>query len=295
MVKIKSLIEYYYNINITDLYKKNRNYKFEYNNNEYLFLLLTRYKKEIVEINNLIVDNDNYDQIIHNINNDLTTVVNNQHYIMIRKTTKCNEIENEIKHSTSIYLPTIFFQTIDRSNWIFLWSKKIDYIEYQQKHLEKEYVFLKNSVNYYIGMGENAIEYIYNTYKMYSNCNDLVISHKRIKKNDFNNPLNLIVDHKGRDVAEYLKYLFFTENYDYLKIKKIITSLNLNQFSLQLLYGRLLFPTYYFDEYDRIINKENNEHTILNILKKINEYEDFLSNIYLILNQYSKIQKINWL
>lgn len=296
MVKIKSLIEYYYNIKIIDLYKKHKQYKFKCNNREYLFLPLMRYTKEIIEINNLINDKDNYDQLVYNIDNKLITLVNNQYYVLIKKTLKNIEIENEIKNFVSIYLPTDFFQTINRSNWIFLWSKKIDYIEYQQHHLGIEYPLLRNSVNYFIGMGENAISYIYDTYKLYNDSNNLVISHKRIKKKDFNNPMNLIVDYRSRDIAEYLKYLFFIGNYDYVKVKKFIDDLHLNQFSSRLIYGRMLFPTYYFDKYDKIISNEEEEKKILEILKKVDEYEDFLVNIYMILNHDNiVIDKINWL
>ena len=123
----------------------------------------------------------------------------------------------------------------------------------------------------------------------------LVISHKRIKKEKFNNPLNLIVDYKSRDVAEYLKFLFLTNNYDYLKINQFIRSLHLNQISYQLIFGRMLFPTYYFDLYDQIVNNRCAETEILNIIKRVDEYEDYLTNIYMIINNISAIERVNWL
>ena len=57
----------------------------------------------------------------------------------------------------------------------------------------------------------------------------------------------------------------------------------------------MLFPTFYFDKYDDIVNKNKSEKEILAILKKVEAYEDFLKNIYLIINQNTAIKKVDWL
>lgn len=296
MVKIKSLIEYYYNIKVNNLYKKRRQYRFYYLNYEYLFLPLNRYDVEIIEVNHLINGNSAYDQIILNIENSIITHVQNYSYILIKKTSKKVDIEDIIKKPSYLLATKKIYKNIDRSNWLFLWSEKIDYIEYQLMHLDKEYPLLRNSMNYFIGMAENAISYVYNTYHSLQPRHDsIVISHKRIKDIEFNNPLNLIIDYRGRDIAEYLKYIFFNNDYDYIKIKNLLGQLNLDQFSCQLIYGRLLFPTYYFDKYDEIISNNLAEEEILSILKRIEEYEDYIINIYMIINQFFKIDRVDWL
>ncbi len=163
-------------------------------------------------------------------------------------------------------------------------------------HIDVEYKLLRSSINYFIGMAENAISYVNHTFNQIKPSQiNLVISHKRIKKEDFNNPLNLIVDHRSRDIAEYLKYLFFNNCYDYVEIKKLFEKLSLDQFSYQLIYARLLFPTYYFDLYDNIINRNTSEEEILTIIKRVEEYEDYLENIYTIINNFKQIEKVNWL
>lgn len=296
MVKIKSLIEYYYNIKVNNLYKKRRQYRFYYLNYEYLFLPLNRYDVEIIEVNHLINGNSAYDQIILNIENSIITHVQNYSYILIKKTSKKVDIEDIIKKPSYLLATKKIYKNIDRSNWLFLWSEKIDYIEYQLMHLDKEYPLLRNSMNYFIGMAENAISYVYNTYHSLQPRHDsIVISHKRIKDIEFNNPLNLIIDYRGRDIAEYLKYIFFNNDYDYIKIKNLLGQLNLDQFSCQLIYGRLLFPTYYFDKYDEIISNNLAEEEILSILKRIEEYEDYIINIYMIINQFFEIDRVDWL
>lgn len=295
-MKIKSLIEYYYNIKVNNLYKKRRQYRFYYLNYEYLFLPLNRYDVEIIEVNHLINGNSAYDQIILNIENSIITHVQNYSYILIKNTSKKVDIEDIIKKPSYLLATKKIYKNIDRSNWLFLWSEKIDYIEYQLMHLDKEYPLLRNSMNYFIGMAENAISYVYNTYHSLQPRHDsIVISHKRIKDIEFNNPLNLIIDYRGRDIAEYLKYIFFNNDYDYIKIKNLLGQLNLDQFSCQLIYGRLLFPTYYFDKYDEIISNNLAEEEILSILKRIEEYEDYIINIYMIINQFFKIDRVDWL
>ncbi len=294
-MSIKNFIEYYYNIKITTLHKNHKEYTFDYKNNQYLFLPTLRYEQELLDIHSLIKNYDYYDQIIFNIENKILTPVYNKNYVLFRKTKKPQSIENIIINSVTIMLNQNL-TSVDRSNWVLLWSEKIDYIEYQQLHLDKEYPILRDSINYFIGMSENAISYVYNTYNyLKTNNMQLVISHKRIKKEKFNNPLNLIVDYKSRDVAEYLKFLFLTNNYDYLKINQFIRSLHLNQISYQLIFGRMLFPTYYFDLYDQIVNNRCAETEILNIIKRVDEYEDYLTNIYMIINNISAIERVNWL
>ncbi len=80
---------------------------------------------------------------------------------------------------------------------------------------------------YYIGLTENAISYL-----KYSNLknNHIGIQHIRVKYNDnltnFYNPINLIIDYKVRDIAEYFKSLFFDSKID---IKNIINIIKKNK------------------------------------------------------------------
>ena len=251
--------------------------------------------QELEQIENLIKDNKNFDQIIRNINSKLMTNINGKNYLLLEKSNKKTSIEDELLNYYKVLLPSQLYFNIDRTDWVYLWSEKIDYIEYQKIHLKGEYPLLEESINYFIGMAENAIMYVRNCFKEDNNLDDLVLSHKRIISKEFNSPINLIVDHRSRDISEYLKYLFFTNDYDYIKINQYLQKLNLNSYMYKLLYGRMLFPTFYFDKYDDIVNKNKSEKEILAILKKVEAYEDFLKNIYLIINQNTAIKKVDWL
>lgn len=295
MIALKNIIEYFYNLKIDTLHKNRNRYEFEINKNRYYLVLAYRYEKELEQIENLIKDNKNFDQIIRNINSKLMTNINGKNYLLLEKSNKKTSIEDELLNYYKVLLPSQLYFNIDRTDWVYLWSEKIDYIEYQKIHLKGEYPLLEESINYFIGMAENAIMYVRNCFKEDSNLDDLVLSHKRIISKEFNSPINLIVDHRSRDISEYLKYLFFTNDYDYIKINQYLQKLNLNSYMYKLLYGRMLFPTFYFDKYDDIVNKNKSEKEILAILKKVEAYEDFLKNIYLIINQNTAIKKVDWL
>lgn len=295
MIALKNIIEYFYNLKIDTLHKNRNRYEFEINKNRYYLVLAYRYEKELEQIENLIKDNKNFDQIIRNINSKLMTNINGKNYLLLEKSNKKTSIEDELLNYYKVLLPSQLYFNIDRTDWVYLWSEKIDYIEYQKIHLKGEYPLLEESINYFIGMAENAIMYVRNCFKEDNNLDDLVLSHKRIISKEFNSPINLIVDHRSRDISEYLKYLFFTNDYDYIKINQYLQKLNLNSYMYKLLYGRMLFPTFYFDKYDDIVNKNKSEKEILAILKKVEAYEDFLKNIYLIINQNTAIKKVDWL
>lgn len=292
---MKNIIEYFYNLKIDTLHKNRNRYEFEINKNRYYLVLAYRYEKELEQIENLIKDNKNFDQIIRNINSKLMTNINGKNYLLLEKSNKKTSIEGELLNYYKVLLPSQLYFNIDRTDWVYLWSEKIDYIEYQKMHLKGEYPLLEESINYFIGMAENAIMYVRNCFKEDNNLDDIVLSHKRIISKEFNSPINLIVDHRSRDISEYLKYLFFTNDYDYIKINQYLQKLNLNSYMYKLLYGRMLFPTFYFDKYDDIVNKNKSEKEILTILKKVEAYEDFLKNIYLIINQNTAIKKVDWL
>lgn len=204
------------------------------------------------------------------------------------------DIVNFIKNKQNKNINFNEYKSINKSNWIILWAKKIDYIEYQMFHIEGKYKSLQKSVNYYIGMCELAISYINDIGGQNEAIKEeLVISHRRIKCDYFNNPLNIIIDYKSRDIAEYLKYLFVKNIYDYYKIKEMLLSLRLNNISCRLIYGRMFFITFYFDLYDNILNGESEEKEIDNITNRVEEYEDYIRNIYSILNEIYKIPEIS--
>lgn len=290
---MKNYIEYFYKFMNIKIIKDGLNYSFIYDDNNYLFIPLMRSEKEIMEVAHLLQYNKEYDQIISNYQGLLVTTIGYRKYILVKENNKKKDILDSIVNAKKIENEYKQLVTIDKSDWIRLWSEKIDYIEYQMIHLDGKYKILQSSVNYYIGMAEIAISYINNVLTENKNIKkDLVISHKRIVVDKFDSPLNIIIDYRGRDIAEYLKYIFFENSYDYYKIKKMLLKLNLDSISCQFIYGRLFYVTFYFDFYELIVDEKRKEKSIEFILSRVEEYEDYIRNIYSILNEIHFIPEI---
>ena len=116
--------------------------------------------------------------------------------------------------------------------------------------------------------------------------------HNRITNElfDFKNPLNIIIDYRIRDIAEYIKYNFFYNNLEVFD--QIINKFNLNKEEYKLLFARLLLITQYYDIYEKIIDEKKEEKEIEFIILKLNNYEKYLKKIYLYLKRYIDIDNI---
>ncbi len=159
-------------------------------------------------------------------------------------------------------------------------------------HIKNKYPIINNSVNYYIGFAENAIAY----FNMLNLSNiPLYLAHRRITKENIYNPVELVIDYKVRDLAEYIKWEFFYNNKMIIEIENIINKVSLDNIDYLLLYIRLLYPSYYFDLYDQVINNNVSEDKINKIIKLSSLYEKLLNRVYLIIRNKTNIISIPWL
>ena len=240
-------------------------------------------------------------KIILNKDNKIITIINNVPYILLKLVKINNKYVylNEINYLQNTTYNINYDKVLLRDDWIKLWSEKIDYYEYQINQLGKDYPILCDSLSYYIGLGENAISYLVNNIK--DNNKILVVSHKRINIGDgsfeFYNPINFIIDSRVRDLSEYIKNSFFNNYFNFNEIELFLNNNNLSKEEYIYLLSRLLFPTYYFDIYDEIINTKSDESRIIKILKKTNQYERFVVDFYkyILYKKKIKIEPIEWL
>lgn len=288
---MENILKYYYEIIVEKDKIDNKGY-FSYNN--HLFCLY-EYKRNINEIEALTYLNNimlfkkiSINKIINNIFNQTITFHNNKSYVLIL-------INYELLDKANLkFIPAFLDKKLDilkRNDWGKLLSSKIDYIEYQLKHLKNSYPIINSSVNYYIGMAENAISY----FNMLNLSNvSLYLNHRRIDFNNLYNPLELVIDYKARDISEYIKNSFFSgiSIYD---IKKYLNNLNLENIDYLLLYVRLLYPSFYFDLYEEIINDNKEEKEINKIIDMHNEYEELLYEVYLIIQKKINLLGIDWI
>ena len=97
---------------------------------------------------------------------------------------------------------------------------------------------------------------------------------------DYNNPLNFVIDYNIRDIAEYIKSYVMSEEYDLNNILILLDKLNINNLMFNLLYSRLLYPTFYFDVFDKIILEDGVDNDVVHVLDRVDEYFDMLRCIF---------------
>lgn len=291
---MNSYIEFFYGMNNIVVNKENDNYIFYHNGDKYFFCKLKRSESELYEISKLIFENPKIDSIEKNIYNKLITNIYNQQYILVKKSSI--NIQNKVDGVFFLLGNRVITNNavLDKSNWIDLWSKKIDNIEYQINYIENKYPIIKKSINYYIGLSEIALIYIRRNIGNKTFYLSKVISHLRMTDNNIYNPQNIIIDYESRDIAEYLKYIFLKKKRNYLDVVDFIfRNRNFDELTLILIYGRMFFPTFYFDIYDNVLSNMSNEDELYEIISRNYEYEDYINYIYDCICKQKKIPKIS--
>lgn len=305
---MEQFLKYFYDIYIDNIYKKDNKYYFYKDNS--LFCVVKNYRlpeelKDILEICYEMQNRFPVSQIVFNKFGQISSDYDNNNYILLKINTNMSSditINDIIKINNSLFLNKDK-KELYRNNWAKLWESKVDYFEYQIKELGRNKKIILNSFSYYIGLAENAIS-IANICELYNkdNMNEkIVLSHRRINypcmEYEFYNPLEYIFDIQVRDVSEYLKSMFFytDRNHTIKELKNYLLSTRLSNYEANMLYARLLYPTYYFDIYEKVIEDLKEESELLDIINKVDEYELFLKEAYFELSRMHKIEQINWI
>lgn len=304
---MKDIILYNYQIDLENIKEYKEYSVFEINNVWYYFTKLKRKEKEweelLVVVEELWKKNKKVFPFIKNVYGSLVTQVENIPYVLVRVTQPNIEygILEIIEYQKDVILKENK-SALYRNEWGSLWSSKVDFFEYQVHELGKEYPIILNSFSYYVGLAENAISYVNKINKHLKKPNDvpIVLSHKRVAypniSLNFDNPLNFIFDIEVRDIASYIKSLFFEdENAAWIDLITYIKLRKPSMYSLSMLYARLLYPSYYFDLHQKIIEKETKEESLLKIIDKIESYENFLKKAYEEFTKYAPIEPVTWL
>jgi spore coat protein YutH len=198
---------------------------------------------------------------------------------------------------------------IERSSrigqWKGLWEKRLEQMEkvwngllFQTPEDEFERMFVE-SFPYYIGLTENAIQYLVDT-EIDDDPQETdggTVCHERFSKKSWGgnylikNPFDWVFDHRSRDLAEWTRERYFRniQTYDQ-ELKQFFREYQsiapLSSFSWRLLYSRLLFPLHYFDCVENYyITRSEQEKKIMEehlgkILRQSTEYERFLGGFF---------------
>lgn len=303
---MKESIESNYNIQIDYLNDENGLYSFKYRNEDYIFTFCNRNKNELEEIVKCTEELKRLKiktlLFVANISNDIITKINDTNYILLKVPVNYKEridLTDIIDNNKKLILKESYLN-LYRNNWAKLWIEKINYYEYQIREMGKDKETILDTFGYYESMAINAIQLVNKVENQYQKSRDKVtLSHRRIHYPNYSlnyfNPLNFIFDLEVRDIAEYIKADFFYGEESFFDLKTYLESVRLSPYGYQMFYARLLYPSYYFDAYDKVMNEKMSQECLIKIIEKSNEYEEFLKKAYLEISKYANIDKINWL
>ena len=291
-----NIIKYFYNINVDKIIPSKNYYTIISPPSIYHLIITDISEKEITNIIPLTTGSNLFHKIIPNIQGKYISVYNNIPYMLMKIHINTEKKVSLLEISNINSIPIGGNNTAP--SWSNLWSAKIDYLEMQINQIGKKHPLLVDTLNFFIGLTENAISY-YN-HNVDKNNIPLSLTHKKIPINStievLYNPFNLKVDHKSRDLAEYIKVSFYNSNKNI--INELSTYFQTNLYTkndMNILFSRILYPSIYFDIYDSIILNELPEDNINKIIATIPDYTAYLDNIYNYLNKYYPLEPIPWL
>ena len=299
---MKKMIEYYYKFRNIDLNQIGEEYYFKNNGKNYILFSCRRSSIELDNINKLLSNDRIYNKIVPNIFNQFITYIDGKEYVLVEKINNYSNEKITIEEVIKKYSITNIndYKSILRNDWYDLWTKKIDYILYQKEHIRGKYPIIDEYLDYYIGMAESAISYYKNTIDSIKVDDKMMysLSHRRIKsllKTNYYNIDDLIIDYPVRNISEYLKTLFNKKLIDLNLLNSILSKLNYNELLYRLLYARMLFPSSFFDIYEKIVNDKLREEELIPIINNIKNYEEYLKNIFNLINKKTRIPVVDWL
>ena len=293
---MKNLINYIYQIDILNIKNINNDYLIKTKQTNYIL-------KNINDVNNIdfiinISNNINSYKIKKNIFYNYISNIKGNNYILINM---LNDYEKEVDFNEMIEFynkSSLFLHNLNYTNiWDKLWVSKVDYLTIYAKNNLVDNKNIMPLFYYYIGIAETAILYIKDINKKYvydSSIDKISFCHRRIFypniKLNFYNPFNYNVDLEVRDIAEYIKICFYN-NEDYLNELEYYLKVNkLSKYSASMLFGRIIYPSYFFDYFESKDSKISKERFLDTL-----SYESFIKKTYELINSYVHIDKIDYL
>ena len=268
---MKEFIEYNYDLRCDDLAILNNLLYFKHLDKFYIISNFNRDEVEFEKVLNYLISNNlKFLKVVMNKKGSYISEFNGKKYVLME-----SDCENEI-----IDFPICIGGLINENNyWNEIWENRVVQLEKHKSELSlnKDIFYI---LNYYIGLIEICI-YNYNLLiRKYGQKNGLSIQHNRIEfpiySFSYYNPVNYLFDFEFRDFAEYLKMRFFYSDFSTDEAISVIDNYNFDNFSINMFFVRLIYPTYFLELYD--MQNKNNVYSDLfyDLLKKSSQYENFI-------------------
>lgn len=295
---MKNTIEFYYNLFPVNIHKINDTFHFIYNHNEYYFCIYDRSPSEIselCELNKEMLDSGVLvHEIIYNTSKNPITTYNNSMYILLKINVNLNNTYTlkDIEYINN-YIPIKNYKLLNRYMWYNLWTQKVDFLEEITSDNYTDYHKYKPQLIYYTGLCENAIAYTLRNTKpqVLAACHREITEYTTIF--DIYNPINIVIDSKERDIAEYFKVqILINSNYS-AELNYCLNNLIKNAESARLFIARLIYPSYFIN----LLNMQFDtrvEEKIAVVAKKMPLYEELIEDLLNTLNIKYNLLKIMW-
>lgn len=179
---------------------------------------------------------------------------------------------------------------------------------------EFERLFIE-SFPYYLGLCENAIQYVTDTeidtapqyFDRGTVCHERFHNYLWQESSEIRNPFDWVYDYNGRDIAEWIRDCYFRLPRSFQPeiisfIQGYQSVVPISEFSWRLIYARLLFPLHYFtcvEEYYSAESKTTQKQLkdkLRRFIRDTSEYELFLKHFNKIIGtNTTKNPIIDWL
>ena len=294
---MKELINFFYNIEVTSL---DNNIARE-NDNIYLINKINDFDKPRIDIINNIINDVNFFsvfpyKIVVNKFGSIYFYDQDNQYVLIHLDSNYNSYVDFTSILDFYTRVEKFFSgyKYNSRNWENLWEHKINklYNIYMSNEINKKNI--SELFFYYIGIAEVSLQYLKKiNYRFLDQNLRGSLCHYRItyplKKLDFYNPCNMMIDIKIRDIAEYIKSCYISGLDFNAELDFYLKTLNLSKYEASLFYSRILYPSFFIDMF---IKDEECDFSVLYDTKK---YELFLKKTYELINSYVSIDNISWI
>lgn len=289
---MKKFIKTYYNINVEKIYKNKNNYFF-YSGNDLIYIIKTDKNKEeldnLVSISNsMYLKNNNISTFLLNKEGNYYTKYDGSYLVLL----KYNDIIKD-----RIEFNDIFYYHIENNlllNYDILnhFKNQIDVLEKEIQEYNKEHSLIQKSIDYFIGISENAIQLLSDININYDSiCHNIGLTN--YNKVEYNNPFNYIKANIMYDYANYFKYKFYYETINYDELYYLIKNSNIND--LILFFGLMLYQEEYFNLVKQILLDKQNEEDLNIYINHISDYKELLLYIKDSIRNVDKIREIEWL
>lgn len=300
---MKNFINYYYGLNIHDIYFSNEKYFFNSNQIKYLFKVCND-SNIVAYYEDLSYQLEQYNyffSVVLNRDNNYITWIENKPYVLLKLSNINNDKISVFDIKTDMFLDVNNKVSIlNRFPWIRLWERKIDYFEEWLFTKQNDYKAIYPLFHYFVGIAENALLYLKESEREEQKepSDRFVVSHARITINyelyDYYDPTNIIIDHASRDISEYIKSMFLHRVWDLDVMKKYLENHYFSKYGLRMLYARILFPSFFFDYLEEMILK-NSDADLLYLENRADEFQSFIKDISLFLKENYNIPVISWI